>query len=165
MALKKFDTCCCCLDLKTGVLVIGILSIVLSIGGLIQAPIAYNNACSGFRTPDNNLDCRKASSQLGMSISSEVIGIILMALMIYGNHKENYRLLLPVIILQAIGIAIITIVIWYLSIILFMVSVGYGLVIFLIGNAMIGLCIYLWLVIYSRCQEIRTASYAAANTA
>lgn len=59
---------------------------MLAIGGLIQAPISYNTACSGDRTVDNDEECAKASSQLGSSISSEIIGIILMSLTLYGSQ-------------------------------------------------------------------------------
>ncbi|XP_044592269.1 uncharacterized protein LOC123270334 isoform X2 [Cotesia glomerata] len=164
MAIKILEKCCC-FDLKTGVLVIGILSIAVSIGGLIEAPISYSQACSGTRTPDNDEECAAASSTLGGSISSEVIGIILMGLMIYGSQRESYRLMLPIIILQAIGIFLIFLFVWYLTIIFFIVSFGSGLLFMILGNGIVGIAVYFWLVIYSRCQEIKNMAYTAADIA
>ncbi|XP_057335632.1 uncharacterized protein LOC130674348 isoform X1 [Microplitis mediator] len=159
MLVRKLDSCCCCIDLKTGVLVIGIISIVFDIGALIQAPIAYTQACSGFRTPENNLECAGANMRLGVSISSAVFGSILMALMIYGSQTENYTIMMLIAILQAVGIVIGTCIIWYLSIILLAFSLGHGILMLVIGNIAIAVSIYLWLVISSRCQEIKDASY------
>ncbi|CAG5074202.1 Protein of unknown function [Cotesia congregata] len=140
MGIKILEKCCC-FDLKTGVLVIGILSIAVSIGGLIEAPISYSQACSGTRTPDNDDNCATASSTLGASISSEVIGIILMGLMIYGSQRESYGLMLPIIILQAIGIFLIFLFVWYLTIIFFIVSFGSGLLFMILANQGLGQCL------------------------
>ncbi|XP_074108771.1 uncharacterized protein LOC141533670 [Cotesia typhae] len=164
MGIKILEKCCC-FDLKTGVLVIGILSIAVSIGGLIEAPISYSQACSGTRTPDNDEECTAASSTLGGTISSEVIGIILMALMIYGSQRESYGLMLPIIILQAIGIFLIFLFVWYLTIVFFIVSFGSGLLFMILGNGIVGIAVYFWLVIYSRCQEIKNMAYTAADIA
>ncbi|KAH0551937.1 uncharacterized protein LOC123270334 isoform X1 [Cotesia glomerata] len=164
MAIKVLEKCCC-FDLKTAVLIIGIFSIVVSVGGLIEAPVSYSQACSGGATPQNDANCAAASSKLGGSISSEVIGIILMGLMIYGSQKESYGLMLPIIILQAIGIIIIFLFVWYLTIVFFTVSVGTGFLFMILGNAIVGITVYFWLVIYSRCQEIKNMTYTSANTA
>ncbi|XP_053597987.1 prion-like-(Q/N-rich) domain-bearing protein 25 [Microplitis demolitor] len=105
MAIKKLQSCCC-FDLKTGVLVICILGILSNIGGIIEAPVAYSQACKGWRTIDNDLNCASASSFLGVTISGSIVGLILTSLTLYGSQKEKYQLMVPILILQAIGLGI-----------------------------------------------------------
>ncbi|XP_057335635.1 uncharacterized protein LOC130674350 [Microplitis mediator] len=162
MAIKKIESCCC-FDLKTGVLIICVLGILGNIGSIIQGPVAYSQACRGGRTVDNDSNCASASSMLAVTISSAVIGFILTSLTLYGSQKEKHQLMLPVIILQAIGLVIFFIAVWYLTIVAFIASVGAGFLFMIIGNAVVGIGVYLWLVLYSRCAEIRDASHPSGH--
>ncbi|CAD6245321.1 GSCOCG00013648001-RA-CDS [Cotesia congregata] len=164
MGIKKLGGCCC-FDLKTGVVIIGILGIIVSVGNLIKAPLDYSSACSDGKTTENNENCADASSRLGGSIASSVIVLILMFLMIYGSQKDNHRFMLPILILKAISIVLSVIAIWYLIIIFFVVSVGMGFLVLVIGNAVIVLIVYFWLVIYSRSEEIKDAKFSSGGCA
>ncbi|KAG8035103.1 hypothetical protein G9C98_001593 [Cotesia typhae] len=164
MGIKKLGGCCC-LDLKTGVLIIGILGILGSVGNLIRAPLDYSSACSEGKTAENNENCAVAASRLGGAIASSVIVLIMMVLMIYGSQKDNHRFMLPIVILEAISIIILVIAIWYLIVILFSVSVGMGFLALAIGNAVIVLTVYFWLVVYSRSEEIKEANFSSRGCA
>ncbi|KAH0551940.1 uncharacterized protein LOC123270379 [Cotesia glomerata] len=164
MGIKKLGGCCC-FDLKTGVLIIGILGIIGSVVNLIKAPLEYSSACSDGKTTANNENCAVASSILGGSIASSVIFLILTVLMIYGSQKNSHRFLLPILILEAISIFLLVILVWYLIIIFFSVSIGMGFLVLVIGHAVIALTIYFWLVIYSRSEEIKEANFSSRDCA
>ncbi|XP_074109099.1 uncharacterized protein LOC141533902 [Cotesia typhae] len=151
---------CCGHDLRTATLVIGILFIVLNIGNLIRTPIEYTQACSSGMTLDDSVFCSwtKDSSNLGLAISSSVVEIILEVLMIYGSEKEKYMLMLPLLVIHAIGLGLTFGVFWFIITAVVDITMGARVMILLIGHLIFAVGTYLWMIVFNRCQEIKRQS-------
>ncbi|KAH0551941.1 uncharacterized protein LOC123270761 [Cotesia glomerata] len=157
MAIKILKSFCVCCDLKSGVLVLGFLEILGSLGTLLVAPIIYREACTRGKSLGKT-ECAAAYTRMGGLIISSVITLVLTLLMIFGSQMENPLMMLPIIILKGVLILVTFVATWYLSIYAFIFSSASFSSILFAGNISGGIMLYIWLVICSRREEIKNKS-------
>uniref|UniRef100_A0A914X7L2 DUF7027 domain-containing protein n=1 Tax=Plectus sambesii TaxID=2011161 RepID=A0A914X7L2_9BILA len=92
----RFKCCCGSIHVKTGALVVAILMAIALGLNLISNVVYYNNNNNG-------------SGGFGSSIAGALIGGVVCALLFYGIRLERAGFLMPYLILQGIGIVVLTI--------------------------------------------------------
>ncbi|XP_053597888.1 uncharacterized protein LOC103572733 [Microplitis demolitor] len=144
---------CCCLDLKTGTLCIGVVFMIGQIVSMLQSFIRHLNfKCAADIDPHA---CKRTSSiEMAITIIGNLLFFTVTALMICGSNKKKQKLLIPYLVFRGTAIVIIFFAVWYLGIKLLFTTIAWGVITLLFGNAFICLELYFWLVVNSRRQEL-----------
>ncbi|XP_044592502.1 uncharacterized protein LOC123270487 [Cotesia glomerata] len=144
----KLNSCCCCFELKTGVVVIGILGLIEQLM-FLTAPFSSNNeACNTYYMKN----CFELSSRETAGITIwNVINIMLTLMMIYGSENNQPALIFPAIIVSIIGLILYLGLIWAGSIVAFKNDVAeVGIVMLIVGHLVWAFTSYFFMVIYNR---------------
>ncbi|XP_034937986.1 uncharacterized protein [Chelonus insularis] len=123
--------CCCCYDLKSGTLVIGILVLIVDIFTIIYASIYY---C---------ID--KGILETYYPIANKNIS---------DSKINKSKFMLPYLIIKCVCLVMGFIFSWYVIVINFISGIIYGCFYLFSLNAVTALILYSWLVVYSRGEEI-----------
>ncbi|GLV35690.1 hypothetical protein CBL_01159 [Carabus blaptoides fortunei] len=158
----RVEKCCCCASLRTGCLIIAILSLLSTIATIF--------GMGGNIVGGNHTDAakNKVSNQANMILKGLIcaISLLLCIGLIYGTIKKNRKLLKSWVILKTIECVLV---------LLMVVKLIYALVVVhgrekgLIGGLLVGviiefiLCCYLVLVVWSHYLELGDEETAAAN--
>ncbi|XP_057335959.1 uncharacterized protein LOC130674604 [Microplitis mediator] len=144
---------CCCLDLKTGTLCIGVVFMIGQIVSMLQSFIRHLNLkCAADIDPQA---CRRGSSiEMAFTIIGNFVFFVVTALMICGSNKKKHKLMIPYLVLRGTGIIIVFFAVWYLGIKFLFSTIAWGVVTLLFGNAFVCLEVYFWLVVNSRRQDL-----------
>ncbi|XP_074108862.1 uncharacterized protein LOC141533736 [Cotesia typhae] len=153
--------CCFCISLRVGVLAACVFSIALSIVALLIAPINYGYDCQGVKHTDNNPTCEWADVKLGLIVLMSVINLIIKTLVICASLQNRHELLLKTIILDIFLWGGCIIYILYLTVIILLTNLEHKLLCLAIGAPIIAISSYMWVIFFSRYQEIRKLQYGS----
>ncbi|CAD6245205.1 GSCOCG00013581001-RA-CDS [Cotesia congregata] len=149
---------CCCLDLRSGTLCIGIVFLIGQMISVVQSVVRNNKlTCVGVPDP---LACQRSSTmEVVFTLVGNLMFFVVTAIMLVGSTRDNHKLMVPYLVLRGTGIILLFATLWYIGVKYLLTLVGWGLTILIFGNAFICLEIYLWLVVNSRKLEIQYDDY------
>ncbi|KAH0551939.1 uncharacterized protein LOC123270566 [Cotesia glomerata] len=158
MLLKN---CCLCISLRVGVLAACVFSIVVSIVALLSAPITYGYDCQGVKHTDNYPTCEWADVKLGLTVVISIINMMIKALVICASQQNLHELLLKTIIIDIfLWGGCITYIVYSIAIIL-LTNLKHQLLCLAVVGPIMALCTYMWIIFFSRYQEIRKLQYGS----
>ncbi|XP_034937985.1 uncharacterized protein [Chelonus insularis] len=146
--------CCCCYDLKSGTLVIGILVLIVDIFTIIYASIYYCIDKGILETYYPIANKNISDSKIVLIFFIGIVVIFLTLLMIFGSCKNKSKFMLPYLIIKCVCLVMGFIFSWYVIVINFISGIIYGCFYLFSLNAVTALILYSWLVVYSRGEEI-----------
>ncbi|KAG8035059.1 hypothetical protein G9C98_001549 [Cotesia typhae] len=149
----KLNSCCCCFELKTGVVIIGILGLIGGITILITPFSGNDVACNKFYM--KNCSDFTDGETAGITIWN-LANILFTIMLIYGSQKHKPTFILPVIIVSIFGLIYYLVIIWAVMIVAFNNGeTEIGVIILIFGHALWNVMFYFFMVIYSRYKDLR----------
>ncbi|KAJ9596643.1 hypothetical protein L9F63_012340, partial [Diploptera punctata] len=146
--IKEWNYCCCSCSLRAASIVLAWIALVFNTAEFVTYLLWLVNPPESDLGNINRLDVAR------FMIGGAVAGIILDSLLLFGIHNKRPAYMLPYLVLCLIGIILYALAILAITVFTIIQSWLAGIIIFLVGCAILAVTTFFWVVLYSYYRQL-----------
>lgn len=146
--LKEWNFCCCKCNLRAAAIVLAWLGTVGNLTLVVTSIIYLSHPSLRPRY------AYESKEFFASTLSTAIGGSVLDVLLLYGIHNKKPAYMLPYLVLDLIGLIIMTVVSFIITIVMCVYSLLAGFITFVILTLLVLLSCFFWVVLYSYYRQV-----------